>query len=153
MNIEPDQEFYKLMEGSTLYRVSFPCNSDGEGPFWDEHGNLEKFKDGYQEYSELMMVYLGRNAYRLAENPIFESPTTLNWGDEFIAQKGQSDTLEITQVKINQRFKHLKIVMRMDAQHPMSKKIHELGGGWESVAGGLLTISIPKENWKEFESL
>ena len=150
MNLEQDHSFYELMNDAELYLVSFPCNSDGEGPFWNGHGALEKFPNGYQEHSELMMVHLGNDTYRLAVNPIFQPPSTLHWGDEFFARQDQSNSLEITHVKTNQRFKHTSILMHINSDHPMSKKIHELGGGWECVAVGISTISIPQENWKQF---
>lgn len=152
MDLDQGHDFYELMKGAELYLVSFPCNSDGEGPFWDEHGALEKFPNGHQEHSELMMVHLGDDTYRLAVNPIFEPPSTLHWGDEFLAQLDQYNTLEINQIKTDQRFKHTTILMQINSNHPMSKKIHELGGGWECVAGGISIISIPKENWEQFES-
>ena len=75
MSLEQDHGFYELMKGAELHSVSFPCNSDGEGPFWDEHGALEKFPNGYQEHSELWIVHLGDDTYRLAVNPVFESRT------------------------------------------------------------------------------
>jgi hypothetical protein len=42
--------------------------------------------------------------------------------------------------------------MQITLEHPISKKIHELGGGWECVAEGFSTISIPQEHWEQFES-
>lgn len=147
-----EHSFYQMLTGAKEFLLSFPVDSNGEGPFWAQDGSLINSPDGYQECSKLMMVDLGNNSFRIAENPFLEAPTTLHWGDEVFACLSNENTLELTQINANQRFRHMTTVMRIDAEHPMSKKIHELEGGWECVAGGLVTITIPSNNWDEFES-
>jgi len=151
MNPTHEHCFYKLLAGAEEFMVSFPCTSDGEGPFWDMDGSLINLPNGYRECSRLLMVALGNDMYRIAANPFLEAPTTLNWGDEVFARVGYENTLELTKIKTNQRFRHTIWLMQIDSEHPLSKKIHEFGGGWECVAGGIVTISIPNENWEEFE--
>lgn len=90
--------------------------------------------------------------YRLAANPFLEASTTLHWGDEVFARVGNGNTLELTKIKTNQRFRHSSTLIQIDSEHNLSKKIRELGGGWEFVAGRLVTISIPNEKWDKFES-
>lgn len=144
--------FYSLLAGSERFELVFPCNSDEEGPFWNDDGSLISFTDGGVQSTTVRLVELGAGRYRLAENPIFEAPTTLHWGDELIASQNENCELELLSVVVPQRFRHLSTVSspEVSSESSISNKIHELGGGWESVMVGLLTVTLPAEKWADF---
>jgi hypothetical protein len=52
------------------------------------------------------------------------------------------------------KFQHITSVCEdsWDPEGEEAKLIHKLGGGWDLVFGGLLTITIPVENWAVFEA-
>jgi hypothetical protein len=81
--------FYSLLAGSERFEIFFPCNSDEEGPFWSDDGSVIHYPDGSIQSSTVRLVELGAGRYRLAENPIFEAPTKLHWGDELIASQNE----------------------------------------------------------------
>lgn len=144
--------FYNLFKDYEVLELTFPSNADEEGPFWNDDGSLIVYPDGSIQASTLRVVELENGRYRLAENPIFEALTTLFWGDEFVATRHGSNILELTSVVIPQQFKHVSSISSyaITSDSPMSNKIHELGGGWETVMGGLLTISLPVNSWSDF---
>lgn len=144
--------FYNLFADYEVFELSFPCNADGEGPFWNNDGSLIVYPDGSIQSTNLRVVELENGRYRLAENPIFEALITLFWGDEFVAMRHGSNFLELTSVVIPQQFRHQSYSSSfgITSGSPMSNKIHELGGGWETVMGGLLTISLPSQSWADF---
>lgn len=147
--------FYELLTGAMTYRLSFPVDERDEGPWCDEQGLPITFKDGKVEVVEIMAVPLGRQMFRLAENPIFEPLTELMWGDEFEADETSDGQLLLRRVVLPKRFRHDFSVIGgpLTQGHPISNRIHELEGGWETVAGGLLTVTVPSENWDEYQKL
>lgn len=144
--------FYNLFEDYEVFELASPCNAEGEGPFWNDDGSLIVYPDGSFQSTTLRVVDLGSERYRLAENPILEAPTTLFWGDEFVATRHENKFLEIKSIVVPQQFKHVSSMSSygITSDSPMSNKIHELGGGWETVMGGLLTISLPVNSWADF---
>lgn len=147
-----NSSFYSLLSGSERFELIFPCNSDEEGPFWNDDGSLIHYLDGSIQSTTVRLVELGAGRYRLAENPIFEVPTTLHWGDELNASPNETGELELLSVAAPQRFSHLSTISSPEVAlgSSISNKIHELGGGWESVMGGILTITLPAEKWPDF---
>lgn len=144
--------FYSLFADYEVFELSFPSNADEEGPFWNDDGSLIVYPDGSIQSTMLRIVELGSGRYRLAENPIFEAPTTLFWGDEFVATRHENKVLEIKFIVVPQQFKHVSSFSSygITSGSPMSNKIHELGGGWETVMGGILIISLPENSWAYF---
>lgn len=144
--------FYSLLAGSKRFELIFACNSDEAGPFWNDDGSVIRYPDGSIQSTTVQLVELGASRYRLAQNPIFEAPTTLHWGDELIASQNENCELVLTTIVIPRRFSHLSTISspEVNSGSSISNKIHELGGGWESVMGGLLTVTLPAEKWADF---
>lgn len=38
-------------------------------------------------------------------------------------------------------------------EHQLARHLHSLGGGWEAVAGGMLTLTVPAERASELKRL
>jgi hypothetical protein len=144
--------FYNLLEAKERFELVFPCNADGEGPFWNDDGSPILYAEGSLQSSTVRLVKLGGGRYRLAENPILEAPTELHWGDEFLATNNGNAELELASIVVPQQFRHLSSVSsrKITPGCSISEKIHELGGGWETLMGGLLIITLPVQMWPKF---
>lgn len=146
--------FYALLDGAVSHTLSFPVDDDGYGPHWDASGLLvcEATAEASQEVVEV--VELGDGWYRLAEKcdgPF--SGLRLQWGDEFktALRDGQ---LHMERVLSPQPYLHFTFLgdSLPDDTHPVAALVHKLRGGWESVAGGFLTLSIPVDARASFEA-
>lgn len=93
-----------------------------------------------------------RLAYR-SDGPF--SCMRLNWGDEFYAGTAGDGSLTLTHVVMPQAFVHQRFLTSapFDNDMPVARLIHELGGGWEAVAGGILTITVPAGRLLEYQRL
>jgi hypothetical protein len=140
--------FYDLLKGAQKYDLEFHVDENDEGPHWDDEGTLITTPTSSSEFFGVLPVPLGNGLYRLAENPVFEPLTTLNWGDEFQAIEVSSDHLILTKVVMPMKFRHEHklIADSLTKGSDLSNRIHELEGGWEIVAGGVLTVTLPVEN-------
>lgn len=150
-NLSIDSPFYDSLKGSMEFDLEFPVDVNNEGPHWDEIGTLISTATSSHDIVRILAVPLGKGVYRLAENPIFES-LILKWGDEFEALEISAGHHRLTKVVQPMKYRHDQSLFSGDLTRgsKLSNKIHELGGGWEVVAGGFFTVTLPVENWDKF---
>ncbi len=150
-SVSIESPFYNLLKGAQKYDLEFSVDENFEGPHWNEEGTPITTLTCSSELVSVLAVPLSNGLYRLAENPVFEPLTTLNWGDEFQAIEVSSGYLKLTKVVMPMRFlhEHKLISEPLTQGSKLSNKIHELEGGWEIVAGGILTVTLPVENWEK----
>jgi hypothetical protein len=150
-NLSIGSPFYDSLKGSLEFELEFPVDVNNEGPHWDEIGTLISTATSSQDIVRILAVPLGKGLYRLAENPIFES-LALNWGDEFEALETSAGHLQLTKVVQPMKYRHDHGLFSgaLTRGSKLSNKIHELGGGWDVVAGGILTVTLPVDNWAKF---
>ncbi len=144
--------FYALLEGASRFTLMFEVNAAGEGPIYQPDGTLAVLIDSQIEEAEVQALHLGDDRYRLCDNTL--QITNMHWGDEFFAVRGDGDRLQLTRVAAPSRFQHVLLLLNggMDPDGALSELVHRLGGGWEGFAVGLITITIPAENWDAFEA-
>jgi hypothetical protein len=146
----------------------FPANSTDGGPHWDEDGNLLAEPEEKVECEEIEAVLLGDGLYVLAERHMGSfSSLRLHWGDRFQAEPDEDNQLVLKRILLPQAYVHIRsfaiIELKMvpgklqpqgsfNNDNPIAQLVHELHGGWETVAGAMLTLSIPKERTQEFWS-
>lgn len=156
VNTERDNdpsEFYALVAGAADATLDFPVDENTEGPFWSEDGELDLTRCKAREREEVGVVPLGSNRYRLAERQMGPfSVLRLNWGDEFNADRGTDGTLRLTSVCMPKRYTHVHLFVGrgFTGEYEFVRRLHALGGGWELVAGGMLTLTIPRPHAAEF---
>lgn len=148
--------FYSVVDGASEVALEFPVDGESGGPFWNEDGGLDlgRCKDWDQE--ELGIVSLGGNRYRLAERLLGPfSRLRLYWGDEFTAHDGQDGALRLVSVCMPRPYAHFRFLTSggFSNEHQLAQYLHTCGGGWETVAGGMLTLSIPAEHANELQRL
>ena len=145
--------FYDQLTGSEKFSLIFPVGQDESGPHWLASGELVS-ADGVQTESEdIEAVSLGGNRYRLAERcygPF--SGLRFHWGDEFFADRSEGNTLRLTKLVVPRAFEHFRfhISPGFDNSNPIAELVHQLGGGWEVVARGTLTLTVPALRVREF---
>jgi hypothetical protein len=143
----PPSGFYLLLEGAIEVVLKFPVDGDFVGPRWDDSsGEIDRSACPEWEEERVAVVPLGGNRYRLAERlmgPV--SGLTLHWGDEFRAQDDVDGVLRLVAVCVPRPFVHYRFLTRagFNNQEPIAQRLHAIGGGWESVAGGMLTLTVP----------
>lgn len=144
--------FYDLLKGALEFDLVFPVDENGEGPHCDEVGTPISKGPGEQKVVRIQAVPLGSNRFRLAKNPIFESLTELKWGDEFQVVKDSSGQIKLDRVVLPKKFHHefSLISGSVTRGSKLSNRIHELDGGWETIAGGMLIVTLPVDNWSKF---
>lgn len=91
-------------------------------------------------------VQLGPDHFRLvfrSDGPF--SPLRLHWGDEFIATPRDDGALTLIRVLTPQPYAHYRLLISggFGRDAPAAMLVHEMGGGWEPVAGGILTFTVP----------
>ena len=144
---KPPSGFYPLFEGAIEVVLKFPVDGDSVGPRWDDiSGEIDRSACPDWEEERVAVVPLGGNCYRLAERlmgPV--SGLTLHWGDEFRAQNDVDGELRLVAVCVPRPFVHYRFLTRagFNNQEPIAQRLHAIGGGWESVAGGMLTLTVP----------
>lgn len=150
---ENPSPFYSLFEGATKAVLGFPADDDFIGPFWNELGELDTTRGSGWSEEKVAVVALGGNRYRLAvcmDGPF--SSLRLYWGDEFMAEPAGGNKLTLHSVVVPQRFTHFRfMVSGFGSQHPLAEQVHAMGGGWELVAQGILTLTVAAEHAAEFE--
>ena len=155
MKPEYPSAFYGLVEGATEAALLFPADGDSGGPFWNEQGELDLVRCEDWDEEEVGIVPLGGNRYRLAERLFGPfSRLRLYWGDEFTADKIDDGKLRITSVVVPRRYANFRFISsRFNNNHPLANHLHAMGGGWEIVATGMLTLTVPAEHGAEFQRL
>ena len=148
--------FYVLVEGAADAVLEFPADDDSGGPFWNDDGQLYLVRCKEWDQEEVGVVPLGGNRYRLAERQLGPfSGLRLYWGDEFNADKGEDGTLRLTSVCVPRPYAHFRFLTSggFNNEHQLARHLHSLGGGWEAVAGGMLTLTVPAERASELKRL
>ena len=155
INPEDPSAFYGLVEKTTEVVILYPADGDSGGPFWNELGELDLLRGKDWDEEEVGIVPLGGNRYRLAERLMGPfSGLRLYWGDEFTADHTAEGTLRITSVVLPRRYVHFRfIASKFNNDHPLAIHLHAMGGGWEAVAKGILTLTVPAEHGTEFQRL
>lgn len=87
--------------------------------------------------------------FRLAEKldgPFSALP--MCWGDEFFATETEPRRLRFKNMGRTQRYEHLQLLLSgpFEPEGMASQLIHLHGGGWEVVAGGMFTATVPVGN-------
>ena len=144
--------FHALFEAATPFTLSFPA-IDGVGPTWREDGELIGALGDEHATEGIEAVEIGPGQYRLvcrSAGPF--SGLRLHCGDEFIATAGARSLLTLTGVMAPQPYAHQRFLTptTFSNQHPAADLVHELEGGWESVAGGMLTLTVSAARSAEF---
>lgn len=145
--------FYAQFDDATESTLCFPADEDGEGPYWLESGELNAGQASSRSCEKVEVVNLGGGRYRLAfkgEGPF--SGLRLNWGDEFVAEEASRERLDLLRVSTPLEYKHFQFMVSrgFNNESPLAKLVHRFGGGWETVAGGMLTLTIPSTTAADF---
>ena len=153
MTTESESPFYALLGDAKQYTLIVEVDADSEEPVFSPDGSLTWSSTSLTLEADIKAASLGGERYRVCEHDLF-GVGNLFWGDEFFASCERENRLRLKKILVPQKFRHLSMVIAepMDIDGELSKLIHKLGGGWESFAGGLLTITIPAENWELFEA-
>jgi hypothetical protein len=152
MNPSP---FYDQLTGAEKFSLIFPLSQDLAGPNWSDSGEVIQTDGSEIETEEIEAVSLGKNRYRLAERCL--GPFTclrLYWGDEFFADHLGENTLKLTKVVVPRTYEHFRWLISggFKNANPIAELVHEVGGGWETVAVGMLTLTVPALRAQEFHS-
>jgi len=61
--------------------------------------------------------------------------------------------LNLTKVMVPSTYDHCRwlISSKFNNENPIAKLVHEVGGGWETVAVGILTLTVPASRAQEFQ--
>lgn len=149
----PQHAFYQTLENAQPYLLRYQLGSDESGPKWSPSGSIVD-KCGEIEIEPIEAVSLGNDLYRLAE--ICNGPFSflqLRWGDEFFADLTLGNELAITGVKTPLSYQHYQLITSraFSTDDPLSDVVHQFSGGWEVVAVGMLTITVPMLQVEPFE--
>lgn len=147
-----ESPFYSQFDGAVPYTLVFP-GVDHVGPCWNQDGEIVRQPADEPVDEMIEAVHLGPEHYRLAcrsDGPL--SGLMLFWGDEFIASAGVGDVLTIRRVLMPRAYAHHRLLTRgeFNNDRPEALLVHELGGGWETVARGMLTLTVPSARSEEF---
>jgi hypothetical protein len=151
MNPSP---FYDQLTGAEKFSLVFPPDRSGVGPYWLESGELVCADDVETEAEDIEAVSLGGNRYRLAERCLGPfSSLRLHWGDEFFADRSEGNILSLTKLLVPRPFEHFRFLTSSGFKNanPIAEIVHEVGGGWDAVAGGMLTLTVPALRAQEFQ--
>lgn len=142
--------FYDLVEvDEQQTTLHYGVDSGGNGPCWDEAGKVLTDLEG-KDQAWVYVHALGDGRYRIVGNDL-AGGLRLTWGDEFYAS-GDGEELTVQAVVLPRRFQSYRFLWSgMDNDCPQAQLLHELGGGWESLMGGILTLTVPVERADEFE--
>lgn len=97
---------------------------------------------------------LGDNRYRLTEKSFGPSSfLKLEWGDEFLAEQVDAQLLKLTRVILPRRYAHFRFIdsPSFSNDNAFAVIVHELGGGWETFMGGIITLTVPVSRLQEFQ--
>ena len=146
--------FYDQLTGAEKFSLVFPPDLDGVGPYWLESGELVRADDVETEAEDIEAVSLGCNRYRMAERCFGPfSSLRLHWGDEFFADRSVGNTLSLTKLVVPRPYEHFRFLTSSGLKNanPIAEIVHEVGGGWETVGGGVLTLTVPILRTQEFQ--
>lgn len=105
------------------------------------------------EDEDFEAVPLGGNRYRLAQQRFGAfSRLRLHWGDGFIAKRAAGNVPKLCSAVMPRRFRHSRFLTSSDFadNDPIATIVHQLDGGRETVAGGMLTLTVPMLRVAEF---
>lgn len=152
--IEHNRPFYALLEPAAEFVLRFPYSEDVDSANTEFMGKVANDKNATEDES-VALVSLGGCRYRLAEklDGLF-SVLPLNWGDEFFAETIGEHMLKFLNTASPLKYAHFRSLTstQFTSQELASDLIHRFKGGWEVVAGGMLTISIPVEKVQDFRA-
>ena len=152
MSDQTSNAFYDQFNGAKEYILEFAANADYEGPFCDESGNIDRSFTAELAEEPIMAIDLGNNRFMMALKCMtLLSGLRLNWGDEFFAERA-GNNLRLIKIAMPLRYMHISSFTELGFSNEVNiaKIVHSLGGGWETLAGGLLTITIPTSAYSEF---
>ena len=107
------------------------------------------------EAEDIEAVSLGCNRYRMAERCFGPFPSLrLHWGDEFFANRSEGNILSLTKLLFPRPFEHFRFLTSSGIKNtnPIAEIEHEVGGRWQTVGGGVLTLTVPVLKTQEFQS-
>jgi len=139
--------FYGQLEPSSEFVLEYPYVDDDDFTKLQFNGVAEQAD--WEVAEELVaLVDLGGGLFRLAEKldgPFSGLP--MSWGDEFLALEAGPGRLRFQRMDSPQKFSHLRLLLSgtYEPDGRASELIHQHGGGWEVVAGGMLTATVPVE--------
>jgi hypothetical protein len=153
IDIPSPSTFYSLFDGARNVTLFFMADHECVGPYWNELGELDASRGQQSTDEDIAAVSLGTDRYRLAERcygPF--SALRLHWGDEFLASPQGDNELALQKVLTPRKFMHYRFLASgvFNNENPVAQLLHSLGGGWETVAGGMLTLTVPAEMSDEF---
>ena len=145
--------FYAQFDDAVVATLCFPADEDGAGPYWLESGELDTSQGGTRSCEKIEVVILGNGRYRLAYKgggPF--SGLRLNWGDEFVAEERGKGKLDLLRVNTPPGYKHFQLMVSRDFNNesPLAQLVHRFSGGWETIAGGMLTLTVPTSTASAF---
>ena len=145
--------FYAQFDDATESTLCFPTDEDEIGPYWLESGDLDTSQGSSRSCEKVEVVNLGNSRYRLAFKGGPFSGLRLNWGDEFVAEETGIDRLQLLRVTTPLTYKHYQLLVPrgFDNENPLARLVHRFGGGWECIAGGILTLTVPSTRAADFE--
>lgn len=150
MSLSP---FYDDLSDAQKFSLTFPLDNEGSGPYWLDSGELVSANATESDVEDIEAVVLGNDRYRLAEQCMGPfSNLRLHWGDEFIAKLLEGNKLLLVKLVVPRQFEHFRFLTArgFNNSNPVAELVHELGGGWETVAIGMLTITVPASKAQEF---
>lgn len=139
--------FYAQLEPSSKFVLEYPYVEDVDFTKLQFTGTEEQVN--WEVAEELVaLVDLGGGLFRLAEKldgPFSGLP--MSWGDEFFALVSGPGKLRFQRMDTPQKYSHLRLFLSspFEADGRASELIHQHGGGWEVVASGMLTATVPVE--------
>lgn len=140
--------FYAQLEPCSKFELEYPFVDDVDFKTVQFTGTGEQAN--WEVVAELVaLVDLGGGLFRLAEKldgPFSALP--MCWGDEFLATAVEGGRLRFKQMCGTQKYEHLQLLLSgpFEAEGKASELIHLHGGGWEVVAGGMFTATVPVGN-------
>ena len=146
MNEYPSS-FYAQLEPNANFVLEYPYVDDVDFTKLQFNGVGEQAD--WEVAEELVaLVDLGDGLFRLAEKmdePFSGLP--MSWGDEFFALESGPGRLRFHRLVSPQKFSHLRLILSgpFEPDGKASELIHRHGGGWDVVAGGMLTATVPVE--------
>ena len=142
--------FYAQLEPNVNVVLEYPCVDDVD--FTKLQFNSVGEQAGWEAVDELVaLVDLDGGLFHLAEKmdgPFSALP--MGGGDEFYALESGPGRLRFQRMDSPQRFSHLRLLLSgpFEPECKASELIHRHGEGWEVVAGGMLTATVPVEKEK-----
>jgi hypothetical protein len=149
MNEQPSS-FYAQLDPNSEFMLEYPSVDDVDFTKLQFNGVGEQADWEVVEES-VALVDLGGGLFRLAEKmdgPFSALP--MSWGDEFYALVSGPGRLRFQRMDSPPKFSHLRLLLSgpFEPEGKASELIHRHGGGWEVVAGGMLTATVPAEKEK-----